>query len=264
MKKLFAMLLAGLLIITSMSVAVWADDDDTIIDDSFDSYTYAEFRDKVVSASEADEVLSSELAFRSYGKRQMGIYLPEGIELEDITEIIFYPSYLAVGFDYDDVYVQLFFYNSTYGESSAYTNAKEGGQELVADDGTSVYNYISLSNEYYYWLDGDKTFCLCVRSTEHQGEFLSLCKAVFHSFDEEPTISLEATVSNGKVKLTWDEIVDDSTYTVYWKRSSSDEWQVAGTTSKQKVSISGLKSGISYDFKIEATGFESEVATVTA
>ena len=261
MKRLLAMLLAGLLLIISMSMAVWADDEEPI-DDSFTSYTYEEFRAKVISASEGDEVSFSEIGFRSYGKRQMGIYLPEGIELGDIVEIIYYPSYLAVGFESDDVYIQLQFYDSFYGESLSYVNARERGQELATEDGTAVYNYISTSNEYYYWLDGDKTFCLYVRSNDHSGEFLSLCKAVFHPFSESYNLAAESTDS--KVKLTWDEIVEDSTYTVYWKRSSSDEWKVAGTTTKHKVNITGLKSGVSYDFKIEASDIESEVVTITA
>lgn len=75
--------------------------------------------------------------------------------------------------------------------------------------------------------------------------------------------NLDCTVSNGKVKLSWANISDEN-YTVYWKRSSSDEWKVAGTVTKNKVNIIGLKSGVSYDFKVEICGEDSEVATITA
>ncbi len=75
--------------------------------------------------------------------------------------------------------------------------------------------------------------------------------------------NLDCTVSNGKVKLSWANISDEG-YTVYWKRSSSNEWKVAGTTAKHKVNIVGLKSSVSYDFKVEICGEDSEVATITA
>ncbi|MCD7784222.1 MAG: fibronectin type III domain-containing protein [Oscillospiraceae bacterium] len=74
---------------------------------------------------------------------------------------------------------------------------------------------------------------------------------------------LDYSVSDGKVTLSWDKI-EDETYTVYWKRSSSDEWKVACETSKHKVNIIGLKSGVSYDFKVEILGQDSEVVTATA
>ncbi len=82
---------------------------------------------------------------------------------------------------------------------------------------------------------------------------------VFASIPE----SLDYSVSDGKVILSWHN-TSDETYTVYWKRSSSDEWKVAGTTTKHKVNITGLKSGVSYDFKVEILGQDSEVVTATA
>ncbi|MCD7772313.1 MAG: fibronectin type III domain-containing protein [Oscillospiraceae bacterium] len=81
---------------------------------------------------------------------------------------------------------------------------------------------------------------------------------VFASIPE----SLDYSVSDGKVTLSWRN-TSDETYTVYWKRSSSDEWKVAGTTSKHKVNITGLKNGISYDFKVEILGQDSEIVTAT-
>ncbi len=73
---------------------------------------------------------------------------------------------------------------------------------------------------------------------------------------------IDYTIGDGKVTLSWDK-TDDESYTVYWKRSSSDEWKVAGTTTKHTVNITGLKNGVSYDFKVEISGEDSEVVTAT-
>ena len=81
---------------------------------------------------------------------------------------------------------------------------------------------------------------------------------VFASIPE----SLDYSASDGKITLSWRN-TSDETYTVYWKRSSSDEWKVAGTTSKHKVNITGLKNGVSYDFKVEILGQDSEIVTAT-
>ncbi len=73
---------------------------------------------------------------------------------------------------------------------------------------------------------------------------------------------IDYTIGDGKVTLSWDKS-DDESYTVYWKRSSSEEWKVAGTTTKHTVNITGLKNGVSYDFKVEILGEDSEVVTAT-
>ncbi|MCD7847561.1 MAG: SH3 domain-containing protein [Oscillospiraceae bacterium] len=78
---------------------------------------------------------------------------------------------------------------------------------------------------------------------------------------EDPA-ELRYSVSDGTVTLSWDKTKDD-THTVYWKRSSSDEWKIAGTTAKHKVNITGLKNGVSYDFKVEILGSDSEIVTAT-
>ncbi|MCD7847108.1 MAG: fibronectin type III domain-containing protein [Oscillospiraceae bacterium] len=61
--------------------------------------------------------------------------------------------------------------------------------------------------------------------------------------------SLEVTSGDGKVTLTWEDSGLES-YPVYYKRATSDEWKLAGTTTKNKVSITGLVNGIVYDFRI--------------
>lgn len=83
--------------------------------------------------------------------------------------------------------------------------------------------------------------------------------------DEEETaasIGLTATASSGKVRLSWITELSGKC-TVYYKRSGSSEWKLAGTVSKSKVNISGLKNGVSYDFKVVIDGVESEVVTAT-
>ncbi|MCD8007312.1 MAG: cellulase family glycosylhydrolase [Oscillospiraceae bacterium] len=80
--------------------------------------------------------------------------------------------------------------------------------------------------------------------------------------EEEATVELKATASDGKVKLSWSTTLSGKC-TVYYKRSSSDEWKTAGTVSKTKVNITGLKNGVSYDFKVVIDGVESDVVTVT-
>jgi len=61
--------------------------------------------------------------------------------------------------------------------------------------------------------------------------------------------SLEVTSGDGKVTLTWEDSGLES-YPVYYKRATSDEWKLAGTTTKHKVSITGLLNGVVYDFRI--------------
>ncbi len=94
------------------------------------------------------------------------------------------------------------------------------------------------------------------------GLMLLSCMAVAAFADEDAPI--EAVASDGKVTLSWNDVGRDY-YTVYWKRSSSDEWKIAGTTAKHKVNITGLNNGISYDFKVGIEdGFDGFSETVTA
>lgn len=96
-------------------------------------------------------------------------------------------------------------------------------------------------------------------------EIATMDRAVEMSdYSEEPeaTITVTATASDGKVKLSWTS-ASDGEYSVYYKRSSSSEWKLACTTSKLKLNISGLKNNTSYDFKIVQGDVESEVATAT-
>lgn len=96
-------------------------------------------------------------------------------------------------------------------------------------------------------------------------EITTLERAVEMSADEEEsaaTIELTATASSGKVKLSWSTELSGKC-TIYYKRSSSSEWKKAGTVSKTKVNITGLKNSTSYDFKVVIDGTESDVVTAT-
>ncbi len=80
------------------------------------------------------------------------------------------------------------------------------------------------------------------------------------AFADEEQAELSVIASDCKITLSWEDAGEDS-YSVYWKRSSSETWKLAGTTSKHKVNIIGLSNGVSYDFKVEIGGEFSETVT---
>ncbi len=286
MKKLLAILLAGLMLMTTMSVVAWADDEEPVGDviAGYEFSTFGEFyefkdtlTDEVVS--EAGTV-DTETYKRILGTD--GLYLPSGYSLEDVESFFTAPSYTSVDFEFEGVTLSLIYGSISSGYSTAKEYAESGkySGKVLETDGVTVY-YYNFSGTYegtvredltYWWVKDGKTYELRLQgyhSSSETGyeelyvdELLAMCNAVYHSFGEAYNFTVEAL--DGKAKLSWDEVVEGETYTVYWKRSSSDEWKVAGTTTKHKVNISGLKNGVSYDFKIEATGLESEIVTVTA
>ncbi len=297
MKRLLAMLLAGLLLITSMSIVAWADNDEGDIDmdepvDGADPgprfYSLSELVEYRNNLRETDE--DHGVYYESYDcvEALEGLYLPEGLTFDDITEFMAGTYFYYVYFKLDGITLEFTYYYDTEAAERIVVDtpimyAKAGiysGKVLESANGTTVYFYnlaptyknrVSENPEYLWYQDGYyyRLRLMGYRDTSETSyeelygdELLAMCNAVYHPFSEAYNLAAESTDS--KVKLTWDEIVDDSTYTVYWKRSSSDEWKVAGTTSKHKVNITGLKSGVSYDFKIEASEIESEIVTVTA
>ncbi|MCD8005429.1 MAG: fibronectin type III domain-containing protein [Oscillospiraceae bacterium] len=276
MKKLLAMLLAGLLLITSMSTVAWADDDsdDVSVDGtlpglSFDSlselWEYIEWLDEDY-VSRADEMGFGDGVLEYLFYEMDGLYLPDGVEMDEVR-IYVDPRYVDVTFKRDDHWLSLYYFvMGEDGESYTkrlVTMAKVSGIVTTLDNGTIVYYCLDAGTPCYTFVQDGVYYQLYDWSHSPYDESkLQYCNASYHSFGESYNLTAES--ADGKVKLSWDEIVEDSTYTVYWKRSSSDEWQVAGTTSKQKVGITGLKSGVSYDFKISGNGFESEVVTVIA
>ncbi len=80
------------------------------------------------------------------------------------------------------------------------------------------------------------------------------------AFADEEQAKLSVTASDCKITLSWEDSGEES-YSVYWKRSSSETWKLAGTTSKHKVNITGLTNGVSYDFKVEIGGEFTETVT---
>lgn len=73
----------------------------------------------------------------------------------------------------------------------------------------------------------------------------------------------KGTTGDKKVTLSWKAVSGVSEYTVYWKRSSSENWSKAGTVKKTSVKISGLNNDINYDFKIAAGSAETPVLTLS-
>ncbi len=298
MKKLIAILFAGLLLITSMSVAVWADDDEDFDDKPIDG---ADPGPRFYSISELIE-------YRNYlrlikvdngypaGYQESyecidyleGLYLPEGLTFDDITEFMAGTYFYYVYFEIDGITLEFTYYYDTdaaervavYAPIKYATSGTYSGRVLESADGTTVYyynfapthkttinenlTYLWYQDGYYYELELMGSHDMSETSYEelYGDELLAMCHAVYHPFGEG--YNLTGEFSEGKVKLSWDELIDDETYTVFYKRSSSDEWKIACYTSKHKVNITGLKSGESYDFQIFGNGFESDVITVIA
>ncbi|MCD7822752.1 MAG: fibronectin type III domain-containing protein [Oscillospiraceae bacterium] len=298
MKKLLAMLLAGLLLLTSMSVMAWADDEedadldiDVPLDDGADPgprfYSLSELIEYRNYLRETDD--DHGVYFESYDcvESLEGLYLPEGLTFDDITEFMSGTYFYYVYFKLDGITLEFTYYYNTEAAERIVVDtpikyAKGGmysGKVLESANGTTVYfwnfapthkttvnenlNYLWYQDGYYYNLTLMGSHDTSETSYEelYGDELLAMSNAVYHPFSEAFDLSAEA--DEGKVKLSWNEIIEDESCTVYWKRSSSDEWKVAGTTSKHKVNIAGLKSQVSYDFKIEASGVESEIVTVT-
>ena len=277
MKKLLAILLAGLMLITTMSVAAWADDedyDDVPVDGAlpgldFDSLSelleYINWLDEDY-VSRADEMNFGDGVLEYLYYEMDGLYLPDGVEMDEV-KVYVDPRHVDVTFKRNDNWLSLYYFvMGKDGESytkSLVTMAKNSGAVTTLDSGTIVYFSLDAGTPCYVFVQDGSYYQLYDWSHSAYSESLfEYCNATYHSFGE--AYSLTGKAADGKVKLSWDEILEDETYTVYWKRSSSDEWKVAGTTGKQKVNITGLKSGVSYDFMIEASGVESEVVTVTA
>ncbi len=281
MKRLLAMLLAGLLLITSMSVIAWADNDESDIDTDepvgalpgpiFYSYSdlfkYIEGLDeKYVSSSSWKGYSNSIYSYLYYNMD--GIYIPDLVKINEVRSVYIDRNYVQTGFNHCDELLSLnAFVVEKDGESytERFVNmAKNSGVVTTLDNGTDVYfcRYIG-AGCYVFVQDGVYYQLMNWSDPAYDETMLEYCNASYHYFSEVFELAAEAA-DDSKVRLSWDELGEDESYIVYWKRSSSDEWKVAGTISKNKVNITGLKSGASYDFKIEASNVESEVVTITA
>ena len=80
---------------------------------------------------------------------------------------------------------------------------------------------------------------------------------------ETVSVGLKATSGDKKVKLSWNAAEGASSYTVYWKRSSSNAWKKLGTTKRTVVNVTDLINGRSYDFKIAFGKSETAKVTIT-
>ncbi len=282
MKKILAMLLAGLLLLTSMSVLAWADDEDESDIDMDESvgdtlpglvfYSYSELFEYIDELDEDYVSRADEMGFGDgileYLYYEMdGIYIPDVVGMDEVRSVYVDPRYVSVGFRRDEENLSLYYFvMGSTGKNFVkdyITLAENSGVVTTLDDGTEVWycRYIG-TGSYVFFKDGAYYLLTNWTNSDYDESLLDYCNAAYHSFSEAYNLTGEA--NDGKVRLCWDKLDDDITYTVYWKRSTSDEWKVAGTTSKHKVNIIGLNSGISYDFKIEAIGVESEIVTVTA
>ena len=73
----------------------------------------------------------------------------------------------------------------------------------------------------------------------------------------------KGTTGDAKVTLSWEALSGVKEYSIYWKRSSAEKWTKIATVKKTSVSVSKLKNGVSYDFKIVAGSVETPVLTIT-
>ncbi|MCD8106943.1 MAG: C39 family peptidase [Oscillospiraceae bacterium] len=78
--------------------------------------------------------------------------------------------------------------------------------------------------------------------------------------DSSESYIITCVASDGQVTLSWKNITADE-YTVYFKRSNSDEWRLLKTTTKQVLIVTGLQNGLQYDFKMCFDDVESEIVT---
>ena len=74
-----------------------------------------------------------------------------------------------------------------------------------------------------------------------------------------PTDNLEAVTGlkaaetkETKITISWQKSRHASSYTVYYKQHSNNEWISAGTVSETKKTITGLKAETAYDFQVIA------------
>ncbi|MCD7822753.1 MAG: fibronectin type III domain-containing protein [Oscillospiraceae bacterium] len=235
MKKLLAILLSGLMLMSVMSVVAWAVDLPDISEIESDEGTtfYALVIDASIGTTGSCDLQLCALNVNDINHRGLCTASAKAdIELLSLNGLI----------TIDDI---------AMGDIIALT---------YTGDVLEVYPSIITDTTRVYVVDHVDTLAevasLLPDNYNGYGNYIPAWN-VFASVPE----SLDYSVSGEKVTLSW-RITSDETYTVYYKRSTSDEWKVAGTTSKHKVNILGLKSGISYDFRVEILGQDSEVVTV--
>ncbi len=76
--------------------------------------------------------------------------------------------------------------------------------------------------------------------------------------------NLTAKSSNKKITLSWKAAEGATSYTIYYKRSTSSSWiKINATVTKTTVNINGLTNDIKYDFKVVPNkGTESSVVSI--
>lgn len=238
MKKLLAILLSALMLVTAMSVSAFGVD----LPD--------------ISEYESDEGVTFYALIISTGtsKNGKGFVNICGFNVNDINHRGLYTASFS-----EDVEIL-----NADGEVITIDDLKQGDIVALTYSGEALDLYPGqlLGTTRVYVIDHVDTFgeisSLIPYGCVDYGEYIPTWNDFLAKQAE-----LDCSVSDGKVTLSWKD-TSDETYTVYYKRSGSSEWLVAGTTSKHKVNIHGLKNGISYDFKVEISGEDSETVTATA
>ncbi len=187
-----------------------------------------------------------------------GLYLP-GISVDlisdEVTEIVIASGYTEITVVHDGITMYFDHYVST---EPLLSDTNKTITFTRADEVPVNYCYFQ-GYHCYYWYQDDEYFLLRYEGT-YQSDCLSYCYAVFYSYDDLKGPDISYTVSDSKVTLTLNLDIDGE-YTVWYKRSNSDEWKELVTTAKKIVNVTGLLNGMRYDFKMVFDEFETDIVT---
>ncbi len=259
MKKIVSSLLIILALLPSVLVSSYAiDSADTSPSLTFGSISelikYIESLDEQQIA-EADDSTKSLLEYLYYNVD--GLYLPtssDELTSDEISQIIITSECTDMTIKHNGITMHL----SCFGNNEPSVS----GSSVITftyTSGVSVYYCYSQGYHCYYWCQDDQYFLLSYKGT-HRNDCLLYCNVAFYTLDELKVPDVSYSASDGKVTITWNVDVE-SEYTIYYKRSNSDEWKLLASSTKKKVNITGLQNGKRYDFKVEVDGMEVEVVT---
>ncbi|WP_190238710.1 rhamnogalacturonan lyase family protein [Salipaludibacillus neizhouensis] len=89
--------------------------------------------------------------------------------------------------------------------------------------------------------------------------------------DNVPSVPVNlvvSSVSNAGALLTWDDVESASIYRIYRKLSTDSEFQMVGTSTIPRLSLTGMEEGMAYDVVVTAVNVkgeseQSEIAQIT-
>jgi len=136
--------------------------------------------------------------------------------------------------------------------------------EVKGADGYKVYRYYSSSDS---WVVVDNTnsnyseveelssaslYSFKVKAYDYNGHTGASSSVLKAATEPDEVDNLTATAKNTSVGLSWSSVRRADKYQVYQYDSSSGTWKRLITTSKTSYTVSDLKSGTSYRFRVRA------------